>query len=218
MPSDAEAHKHHLCSDTAPCQVHNNCSGKHVGFLTLNQKLGAGTEYVEVDHPVQIAVRDAFEDVTDGTSPGYGIDGCSAPNFATTVHGLARGVAQFAKPGGGVRGQAQQRLVSAMMAYPELGAGEGKACTDLMRAGKGSFAIKTGAEGVYIGIVPGQGLGFALKVQDGTTRAAECATAALLVRLGLLDADHPTVRRFVNAPILNRRDINTGIMRPVGLI
>ena len=84
----------------APCQLHNNCSGKHAGFLTLNRHLGAGPEYVEIDHPVQRAVRAAFEEMTGADSPGWGIDGCSAPNFATTVHGLARAMARMADPRG----------------------------------------------------------------------------------------------------------------------
>lgn len=79
-----------------PCRIHNNCSGKHTGFLTLNKHLGAGPDYVDPDHPVQKACLDAFERVTDETSPGFGIDGCSAPNFACTLHGMARAMAHFA--------------------------------------------------------------------------------------------------------------------------
>src|SRR5690606_1312568 len=82
-----------------PCQVHNNCSGKHAGFLTLNRHLNGGAEYVDLIHPVQIAARAAFEEVTGVDSPGYGIDGCSAPNFATTVQGLAHAMARFAVAG-----------------------------------------------------------------------------------------------------------------------
>ncbi len=96
MPDDPAARKELICSDSSPCQIHNNCSGKHAGFLTLAKHLKAGPEYIEVDHPVQRAVRAAFEEVTGEASPGYGIDGCSAPNFATSVHGLARAMAFFA--------------------------------------------------------------------------------------------------------------------------
>ncbi len=62
----------------------------------LARQLGGGPEYVEPDHPVQRAVREAFEDVTGAPSPGHAIDGCSAPNFATTLAGLARAMARFA--------------------------------------------------------------------------------------------------------------------------
>ena len=93
MPKDPAESRRLICSDTAPCQIHNNCSGKHAGFLTLNRHLGGDAEYVAIDHPVQQAVRNAFEEVTEQISPGWGIDGCSAPNFACTVGGLARAMA-----------------------------------------------------------------------------------------------------------------------------
>ena len=82
---------------------------------------------------------------------------------------------------GGARDRAMARLVAAMGAHPELVAGEGRACTDLMRATGGRAAVKTGAEAVFVGIVPGRRLGIALKIEDGGTRAAEAAITALLV-------------------------------------
>lgn len=78
LPNDPAERRRLTCSETAPCQIHNNCSGKHAGFLTLNRHLGGGAEYVELDHPVQRAVRDAFEAETGETVAGWGIDGCSA--------------------------------------------------------------------------------------------------------------------------------------------
>ncbi|MGB8623813.1 MAG: asparaginase, partial [Paracoccaceae bacterium] len=96
VPRDRETKHAMIRAYGTPCQYHNNCSGKHSGFLTLARHLGAGPEYVDPSHPVQLAVREAFEDVTGMASPGFGIDGCSAPNFATTVHGLARAMAFFA--------------------------------------------------------------------------------------------------------------------------
>ncbi|NHX28087.1 asparaginase, partial [Escherichia coli] len=108
------------------CQVHNNCSGKHAGFLTVARHLGAGPDYVQPDHPVQLTVRAAFEEVTGARSPGYGIDGCAAPNFATTLHGLGRAMGYFAGARGGsgdLREQAAARLRDAMGAHPDLVAG-----------------------------------------------------------------------------------------------
>ena len=215
MPDDRAAKKELICSDTAPCQIHNNCSGKHAGFLTLTRHLKAGPEYIDVDHPVQRAVKAAFEEVTGEVSPGYGIDGCSAPNFATSVHGLARGMARFAAAtgDGDARDRAMARLTRAMVTYPELVAGEGRACTALMRAMDGKVAIKTGAEGVFVAILPAQKLGIALKIVDGATRASEGAIAALLVRLGVLDPAHPATRDRLNTVQFSRRGIETGILR-----
>ena len=220
MPSDPAAHKALLCSDTAPCQVHNNCSGKHAGFLTLARHLKAGPEYVVPDHPVQKAVMEAFEEITGETSPYYGIDGCSAPNPACTLHGMARAMAWFAAAsrGGGTVEAAAVQLREAMMAHPDLVAGEGRACTELMRACAEPVALKTGAEAFFVAILPARGMGVALKIIDGGTRGAECAIASILVRLGALDPEHPAARRFRNAPIINWRGIGTGAIRPAATL
>jgi L-asparaginase II len=213
-PRDTEARDGLILAQDTPCQIHNNCSGKHTGFLTLNQHLKGGSEYVEPDHAVQRAVLDAFEEVTGETSPGYGIDGCSAPNFATSVTGLARAMARFAAAKEtGPRGRAMVRLREAMASHPDLVAGEGRSCTELMRAMSG-VAIKTGAEAVFVAILPEQRLGIALKIVDGGTRAAELAIAALLVRAGVLDYGHPATRNRLDVIETNCRGIETGILKP----
>jgi L-asparaginase II len=194
-----------------PCRIHNNCSGKHAGFLTLTKHLKAGPDYTNPDHPVQRACLEAFESVTDETSPGFGIDGCSAPNYAATLHGIARAMAHFAAA---PDDSAEARLHRAMRLHPELVAGTGRACTELMQACDGKVALKTGAEGFFIAIIPERGLGIALKAACGTTRAAEAAIAALLVRLGLLDANHPAALKRINTPIKNWDGLETGILKP----
>ncbi|WP_299816921.1 asparaginase [uncultured Jannaschia sp.] len=212
MPYADDAKADLIRGGEAPCQLHNNCSGKHAGFLTLSKLLGGGPDYVEIDHPVQIAVRRTFEEVTEMDSPGWGIDGCSAPNFATRLDALGGAMGRFAaaREGGGTRADAMARLTRAMGAAPELVAGEGRACTDLMRAMEGRVAVKTGAEAVFIAIVPELDRGVALKIVDGGTRAAEATIAALLVRLGVLDATAPVARRLTEGPIANCRGTVTG--------
>ena len=210
-PYDRDTEVAMIEAHETPCQLHNNCSGKHSGFLTLAKHLGAGPEYIDPDHPVQKAVLEAFERMTGEASPGFGIDGCSAPNFASTLHGMARAMALFAAS---PSGSAQARLHEAMRKHPEYVAGNRHACTELMRACNGKAAIKTGAEGFYNAILPEKKLGISLKIVDGTTRASECAIAALLVKYGALEPDHPTTLTVMNAPIRNRRDIQTGWIRP----
>lgn len=214
-PGDRAERDRLIRADEAPCQCHSNCSGKHAGFLMLNRHLRAGPEYVEPDHPLQQAIRATFEEVTGEASPGFGIDGCSAPNFATSVTGLARAMAVFAGAGGkaGARDAAMVALRDAMAAHPEYVAGEGRACTELMRAMGGRVAIKTGAEAVFVAIVPEKRLGIALKIVDGTTRAAEAAICALLVRHGVLEAEHPATRKRLNAVQKNWRGLETGVVR-----
>jgi L-asparaginase II len=214
-PSDIAERDRVIRAHESPCQWHNNCSGKHSGFLTVTRHLKAGPDYVEVDHPVQKAVLEAFEDLTGHAAHGYGIDGCSAPNFATTLHGMARAMAKMAagETGSATRNLASARLVAAMARHPELVAGETRSCTNLMRAMGGAASIKTGAEAVFVAILPGSGLGVAVKIEDGGTRAAEAVIASLLVQLGVLDAAHPMARKYMYGPITNRRDIETGHYR-----
>ena len=101
-----------------------------------------------------------------------------------------------------------------MMAYPELVAGEGRACTRLMRAANGKVALKTGAEGYFVAIIPEKKIGVALKITDGATRASNCAIAAILIKLGVLDPKHPEVQAFINEPTTNWRGLQTGWTRP----
>lgn len=216
LPNDIPARNALIRADESPCQVHNNCSGKHAGFLTLTKHLNAGPDYDLIDHPVQQACKAAFEDLTQETSPTYGIDGCSAPNHACTVHGLARAMAFFASAAdrSDTRSNAAQQLTAAMAAHPALVAGETRACTDLMRAMDGKVAIKTGAEGVFTAIIPQLRMGVALKITDGATRASEAAIAAILVKLGVLDAAHPATQARMMRPVPNRRGMVTGHVRP----
>lgn len=220
MPGDKPARHGLIRAGESPCQFHNNCSGKHAGFLTLTKHLGAGPDYELIDHPVQQACKAAFEEVTEEISPMFGIDGCSAPNHACTVHGMARAMAFFASAGdrSDKRSMAAAKLVAAMATYPELVAGETRACTDLMRAMDHKVAIKTGAEGVFVAIIPEKRLGVALKIADGATRASEAAIAAILVRLGVLDAAHPATIARMQPAITNWRGTITGQIRPAAAL
>lgn len=214
-PSDEPARDALICAHCVPDQRHNNCSGKHSGFLTLTKHLRAGPDYIDPDHPVQRAVRAAWEDLTNEATPGYGIDGCSAPNFASSLKGFARALAQFAAAvdGADARQTAMVRLREAMMTHPELVAGEDKCCTRLMRVMGARAAIKTGAEGVFAAIIPEKRIGVALKIADGATRASEAAIAQILGALGVLDPADPVAQSYTMGPILNRREIETGRYR-----
>ena len=216
VPGDA-GERHRLRDNgEPPSQLHNNCSGKHSGFLTVNRHLGGGSEYHEVDHPVQRAVRDAIEEACGESVHGHGIDGCSVPNFALSLAGLARAMAHFARPEEGFTGrraEAARRIRDAMAAHPVLVAGEGRADTAIMRETGGRAVCKTGAEGVYMAILPERGLGIALKIDDGASRGSEAAIAALLARHGALDRASPVFRDLADAPLLNRRGIDCGRVR-----
>jgi L-asparaginase II len=200
-----------------PSQLHNNCSGKHTGMLCLACHMEApAADYIDIGHPVQVAIAEAFAELAGETAPlDWAIDGCSAPNFASSCRALATAMGRYATPEmalGATRGAAAARLRDAMMAHPFEVSGEGKACTELMTAARGRAAIKGGAEGSYTAILPGKGLGITLKMEDGSSAAAECAIAALLVRYGAVEADDPAVRRWLAPVRTNRRGIAVGSM------
>lgn len=214
-PYDRTERNRLIRADEAPCQLHNNCSGKHSGFLTANKHLRGGSEYIEIDHPLQRAIRAATEEVTGETVAGYGIDGCSAPNFAMSLAGLGRAMARFAvaSEGGDTRQRAMARLRRSMAAHPDLVAGDGRACTELMQAMGGKVALKTGAEAVFVAMLPEQKLGIAMKIEDGNTRASEAALVGVLTMLGAMDPAHPMAQKRLPAPQVNCRGIAAAELR-----
>jgi len=201
----------------APSRVHNNCSGKHTGFLTVARHWDIATKgYEHHDHPVQRAIAVALGELSGiARELPWGVDGCAAPNYALPLSAFARALAKFAVPQtlSGERANATRRIVRAMTAYPELVSGTGRACATFMRSAHGRVAVKTGAEGYFAGIVPDAGLGIALKIDDGATRASETAMAAILDKLGLL-GDDAAARALLNAPVTNTRQTIVGERRP----
>jgi L-asparaginase II len=190
-----------------PSRLHNNCSGKHAGFLTLARHIKAGIAgYEHIEHPVQEAVEATLKRLTGMTELPWLVDGCAAVNFCLPLANFARALAKMA--GGLTPGAA--RIVAAMIAHPDAVAGTGQACTELMRACGGKAAVKLGAEGVYAAIIPELGLGVALKIDDGAGRAAETAIATLLTGLKVADG---RAADYVRAPILNTRGTKVGERR-----
>ena len=199
-----------------PTRIHNNCSGKHTGFLTVARHWDIATAgYEHTDHPVQQAVAAALRDLSGVSDLPWGIDGCAAPNFALPLAGFARALALFADPSklAGPRRAAMQRIVRAMTTHPELVSGTGRPCAIIMRSAGGRAAVKTGAEGFFAGIVPERGLGIAIKIDDGAGRGAETVIAGVLDMLGVLGKD-PLAFAIERAPVLNTRNATVGERRP----
>ena len=212
---DPHVKKEMLEKGQSHCQIHNNCSGKHAGFLSVSRHLNAGPEYTDPDHPVQLLVMDVFQELTENKVDGLVIDGCSAPNPAMPLYSLAKAMSWFATAHkrDDQLSKAALKLRNAMVNYPDLVAGEQRACTNLMKACEKKAILKTGAEGVFVAILPELEKGIALKIFDGGTRASECAIASLLIQLGVLSPNHPTALAYTHAPILNWRNIETGMMK-----
>jgi L-asparaginase II len=188
MPLGSVPARELIAKGCQPTQLHNNCSGKHAGMLATAVHLGEPTaDYWEPGHPVQKRVHSALAEIT-GQALGddvQGIDGCSVPNWAMPLSVLARTFARLVTGEGLApeRKTAVKRILEACWDHPELIAGRGRADTVVMRAMRGRVFLKTGAEGVYCGGFAELGLGFALKIDDGTKRAAAGTAMAIVERV-----------------------------------
>lgn len=208
-PTYAEAAKAQARRGEAASALDNNCSGKHAGFLTTALFMGEPTRgYIEPGHPVQKRVSQALAEMTgcDLAAFPVGVDGCGIPTFALPLAGLARAMARLAHPDGLLpeRARAARRIVAAMVKHPHLVAGRERFDTRAIAAAHGAFVVKGGAEGVHAAIVPGHGLGLALKIEDGAARASDVAMTALLARLGLLaDGIGEALKDYAPRPIYN---------------
>ena len=197
--------------------LHNNCSGKHAGFLCVACAMSADRgRYLEPQQPVQRAVRATIEDLTGAVlAPEVcATDGCSAPTWAMPLAALARGFARFGT-GTGLgpeRAKATARLREACAAHPWHVAGTGRFDTEIMTRFGARMFVKTGAEGVYCAALPEQGLGIAVKCDDGAGRAAEVIMAAMLERF--LPDDAAALEPFVRPALRNWNGNTVGAIRP----
>jgi L-asparaginase II len=203
--------------------LHNNCSGKHAGFVCACRNMGLDHRgYVKIGHDYQRLIAETMTDVTGAQhdADNAGIDGCSIPTYAVPLSNLAHGFARLATGQGlgPARAEAARRLFAACMAEPFYVAGTARADTDMMKAAKGRVFVKVGAEGVYCGAVPELGLGFALKIDDGAGRAAEAAVAGLLARLLKDDAElSATFTGMASVTMTNWNGIEVGQVRAAPL-
>lgn len=162
----------------------NNCSGKHAGMLAACRANDWPLHtYRDPAHPLQRRIAELVG------SAEIAIDGCGVPTFALPLDRMAQLIAST-----------PPRIVAAMAAHPELVGGHGADDTDLMRARPGWIA-KRGAEGLFCVRSP-EGVGWALKVVDGATRALRPALAAVL-----------GVEEFAEVPVLNTLGEPVGAIR-----
>src|SRR5207249_3056680 len=157
--------------------VYSNCSGKHTGMLALAKHHGWPTEfYARVEHPVQQRCLKAVAEYTDVAAKeiGVAVDGCGVACFVLPLRNMALAYTRI-----------PAAILEAMVLHPELIAGEGRPCTEMMRAHPGRVVAKVGAEGVYSAALIREGLGVTLKVEDGHSLASALAIASVLAELGL---------------------------------
>ncbi len=199
--------------------LHNPCSGKHAGFLTLTHYLKAPLkDYVRRNHLVQQIVEKTVSELFDYDlkETAAGIDGCSIPVYGIPLKNLALGFARFSDSAlhAAPRRNAVERILKAVSANPFLLAGSDRFDTRVISALNGNALLKVGAEGVYAGIFPALKAGLALKIEDGSIKAAEVAVAAILARHGffkdLTDAER---QDFLSPPVKSIKKETIGSWR-----
>ena len=198
----------------------HNCSGKHSGMLLQAKLLVASTEtYLEPENAVQKLIRDAVAYATGASDPAampWGTDGCSAPNFAVPLKGLAHAFAWLSRTEDDARyGGAPRILFEAMAAHPEMVSGEGRNDLALSTAGRGDWATKAGADGVQTLASRSRGIGIAAKLSNGNGEALMVAFCEVLEQLNMLDAEARAVLApWAGASIKSVRGIEVGQLQP----
>jgi L-asparaginase II len=141
----------------------HNCSGKHAGMLAACRAHGWPLHpYRDPSHPLQERIAGLT-----GPADAVAADGCGVPTFAMPLSRMAE-----------VFARTPARISASMRARPELVGGEGSTDTELMRSLPGWIA-KGGAEGLLCALSP-DGVGWAFKVEDGSSRALRPAIASVL--------------------------------------
>lgn len=170
---------------------HNNCSGKHAGFLAFCVQHGHPLDsYLDGGHPLQTAIRQHVARATGLAESELraGIDGCSAPNYDLPLRHLAWAYARLASGDRDAEfGASFQALADAMTRHPDLVSGTARNDLAFMTAGRGDWVTKVGADGVQVVASRSRGMGLAIKIVDGSKPALYAATVEVLHQLGWLD-------------------------------
>ena len=226
-PYEDTAMKNLARSGQAPSALHNNCSGKHSGFVCLGSCLaGSGDRrgflrgYVQPGHAVMREVTAAIQATTgyDLGTTAAGTDGCSIPTYAVPLQHLAHAFARVATGVGLHEGHARAalRLRQAVAKAPFMVAGTGRFDTRVMQLLGERVFCKVGAEGVYCAALPTLGLGVAIKMDDGNNaRACEVVMAQVILSLLLLnDPERDFLQRLATPTLKNWNGIEVGRLRP----
>jgi L-asparaginase II len=222
MPMRAGAYAPLVKAGARPTALHNNCSGKHSGFLCVACAEGVDHNgYVKPDHSVMREVTVAIATMTGHAldHADCGTDGCSIPTFAIPLKALALGFARFGTGQGlgDKRAAAVRRIREAVAREPFYVAGTERFDTIAMEVLRERAFLKVGAEGVYCASLPELGFGVALKCDDGGTRAAEVMMAAVLKRfLALSESEHQALQPLLEPRLVNWNGIHVGDVRATG--
>ncbi|MFJ4468352.1 asparaginase [Streptomyces sp. NPDC089424] len=204
MPLDPGVRDAWVREGRTPSRLAQNCSGKHAAMLWTAKLNGWSLDdYLDPAHPLQQAVAETVEELTGQRVAQVTVDGCGAPLFSVSLHGLARAASRILTAAPGTPGS---RVADAMREHAEMASGSGRDVAALMRAVPGLLA-KDGYEGVQVAALP-DGRAVAVKISDGASRARVPVTAAALARAGV---DPDLLTQFAGEPLL-------GGGKPVGAV
>ncbi|MFG3661038.1 asparaginase [Streptomyces sp. NPDC047706] len=207
MPFDPVVRDAWVREGRMPSRLAQNCSGKHAAMLWTAKLNGWSLDdYLDPAHPLQQAIAEIVEDLTGQRVAQVTVDGCGAPLFSVSLHGLARAAARIVTAGPGTP---EARVADAMREHAEMASGSGRDVAALMRAVPGLLA-KDGFEGVQVAALP-DGRALAVKIADGANRARVPVTAAALARAGVAPA---LLAEFAGEPLLGGGK-PVGEVRPV---
>ncbi|WP_456276738.1 asparaginase [Bacillus sp. AK128] len=220
IPRDMESYKQLIKEGKELTPVFSNCSGKHSGMLATAVHMREDIySYREVEHPVQQRILDAIEEVCQIPKDQIqlSVDGCGVPVHRLPLYNAALGFALLASPEANLGAQRVETLLSirnAMMEYPEMVGGTNRFDTDVMNAFKGNIVAKAGAEAVQCFGIVENGLGIAIKVEDGTPRATSVVAMEVIRQMGLGDEQlFNQLKEYVHAPVFNARNDKIGVIK-----
>ncbi|MGG4412285.1 asparaginase [Niallia taxi] len=219
-PWNMEGYKKMLRAGKDVTPVYSNCSGKHSGMLTTAVHMQEEiSSYREVHHPVQQRILTAIAEICSFPKENIqlSVDGCGVPVHQIPLINAALGYARLAKPDNQVNEQRSAilaRIRDAMIAHPEMVGGTNRFDTDLMKAFRSQIVSKAGAEAVQCLGLTEQGIGIAIKVEDGGTRAVSVATIEVLKQLGVgSDQIYQQLSKYAEAPVYNARKEKIGAVK-----
>ena len=220
LPANAQALATLYGNGQTPNRMHQNCSGKHCGMLTVSRHLDAPVAgYSGHDHPSQAAWMSVLSEFAglDVSSLPWERDGCGLPAICMPMPALALACARFSNADSlpEVRAASVGRIRDALAAYPLMMAGSERCCSAVIAQTGGRVLVKTGAEGVFTGFIPEHGLGLVIKIDDGASRASEVALGAALRRIdAITDGEYRDLGHYFTPEVKNSQGWTTGQILP----
>ncbi len=218
-PIDQQSSNKLYLSGKKPNQIYNNCAGKHLAMLTScivnNFPI---KNYVDFDHPHQINIRKVFSKFTEDiiSKKNYGVDGCSAPQYAFTIKKLGKALSNLLNSYNGnfEYSEIMQKTINAILANPKFIGGSSNLDSNLIKISNRNIFCKGGAEGVFLFVHLKKEIFGILKVKDGNERALSSAMYILMKKFKILNEKELDQFNYWNTTnIYNHAKIKVGNIR-----